>query len=146
MVSKQTTSWIQKTITLKTRSCGNYDITQEVTDAIPEIKDIKIGLCNLFLLHTSASLCIMENWDDTVKEDMETFLNKLVPQSNQYKHSYEGPDDMPAHIKTAILGPSHSIPISDGKLKLGTWQGIWLNEHRTSKCSRELCITIQGSL
>ena len=79
----------------------------------------------------------MENWDDQVKVDMENFMDKIAPMDGSYTHSCEGPDDMPAHIKTALLGPSHSIPIADGKLKLGTWQGIWLNEHRTSTMTRK---------
>ena len=112
---------------------------------MPEIENIKIGLLNLFIMHTSASLCIMENWDDSVKSDMHNHMDKLVPMDGSYDHSCEGKDDMPAHIKTAILGPSHSIPISDGKLNLGTWQGIWLNEHRTAKMTRKVCITCNGS-
>ena len=136
--SSGTTAWYQRTLTLKSRSCGNYDVTEEIKKGMPEIKNIKIGLMNLFILHTSASLCIMENWDDSVKSDMESFMDKIAPQDKSYAHSCEGPDDMPAHIKTALLGPSHSIPITNGELSLGTWQGIWLNEHRTSKMTRKV--------
>ena len=138
--------WYQRVVTLKSRKWGNYDVTNEIVEAMPEIKDIKIGLWNLFIQHTSASLWILENWDDSVKTDMLNFMDKIAPQDGSYIHSCEGPDDMPAHIKTALLGPSHSIPISDGKLNLGTWQGIWLNEHRTSKQSRNVWVTIQGCL
>ena len=87
----------------------------------------------------------MENWDDSVKTDMQNFLDKIAPENDGYAHSCEGPDDMPAHIKTALLGPSHSIPICNGELKLGTWQGIWLNEHRTSKMTRKVTVTLNGS-
>eukprot|EP00345_Euplotes_harpa_P006061 CAMPEP_0168329836 /NCGR_PEP_ID=MMETSP0213-20121227/7351_1 /TAXON_ID=151035 /ORGANISM="Euplotes harpa, Strain FSP1.4" /LENGTH=124 /DNA_ID=CAMNT_0008333249 /DNA_START=69 /DNA_END=443 /DNA_ORIENTATION=+ len=123
---------------------GNYDVTKEILEGMPEIGEIKIGLCNLFIQHTSASLCIMENWDDSVKTDIETWLDKVAPMDESYSHSCEGKDDMPAHIKTAILGPSHSIPITAGKLNLGTWQGIWLNEHRLSKNTRKVVVTVQG--
>ena len=144
--SESATVWYQRVITLKPHKCGSYDVTNEILDEMPEIKEIKIGLWNLFLQHTSASLWILENWDDAVKTDIVNFLDKIAPQDGSYIHSWEGPDDMPAHIKTALLGPSHSIPITNGKLNLGTWQGIWLNEHRTAKQTRNVWVTIQGWL
>jgi len=97
-------------------------------------------------MHTSASLALNENWDPDVREDMEMFLSRLVPENIPYRHSCEGPDDMPAHIKACFLGSSLTIPISDGKLSLGTWQGIWLCEHRNRAGSRKIMVTINGAL
>lgn len=122
------TEWYQKTITLKSRKRGCYLITDEVVGSIFEdLKKYKIGMCNMFILHTSAGLSINENCDPTVRKDMETVLNRLIPEGHHlYEHNDEGEDDMPAHVKSMLSGVSLNIPIQNGKLGLGTWQGIWL--------------------
>ena len=112
---------------------------------MPEIKNFKVGLCHLFLKHTSASLILNEVYDREVLDDMEGALNRLAPEDNSlYKHTLEGSDDMPAHIKCAMLGVSPTIPIGDGKLLFGTWQGLWLCEHRDEARARNIVVTIQG--
>lgn len=140
--------WFQKTINLKSRSQGCHLITNEIMEAIgPEIKKFDVGLCNLFLAHTSAGLALGENCDPTVRSDMHKFFNKMVPEGKGlYEHDDEGPDDMPAHIKSAITGVSINIPISQGSLGLGTWQGVYLMEYRASKHTRKLVVTINGSV
>ena len=126
-------------------SRGFHIITDQVTDQIPEIKTIKIGILHLFIKHTSASLTINENADKTVRNDFEEHFNKMVPENQSYyQHTYEGPDDMPAHLKASILGSSISIPISNGHLNMGTWQGIYLCEHRNNAFQRKMVATIQG--
>ena len=115
------------------------------TDEHPEIKTIKIGILHLFIKHTSASLTINENADKTVRNDFEKHFNEMVPENQSYyQHTYEGPDDMPAHLKASILGSSISIPISNGHLNMGTWQGIYLCEHRNNAFQRKMVATIQG--
>lgn len=137
--------WLQKTITLKPRSRGFHLITHELLSAIPEIANIEIGLFHAFIQHTSASLTINENADPTVRVDMESHFNHFVPERQRYyQHDYEGDDDMPAHIKASILGASISIPISSGQLALGTWQGVYLGEHRDVGGSRKVVVTING--
>ena len=137
--------WKQKEITLTARSRGFHLITNEVIQSIPEIANISCGLLHLFIKHTSASLTINENADPTVRQDLESHFNHFVPENQSYyQHDYEGSDDMPAHIKSSILGASVSVPITDGKLNLGTWQGIYLCEHRDSGGSRKLVVTLQG--
>ena len=139
--------WIQKTITLSPKSRGFHIITQDVLKNIPEIKDFKTGIFQLFIKHTSASLTINENADPTVRTDFESHFNILAPENQSYyQHTFEGTDDMPAHLKASLLGSSVSIPITDGKLNLGTWQGIYLCEHRNRGGDRKLIITIQGSV
>ncbi len=124
---------------------GYHLITQEVLQHLPEIKIIKAGICHLFIQHTSASLTINENADPTVRKDFSTYFDKAVPENDpDYVHNSEGPDDMPAHIKSAILGSSVSIPISNGRLALGTWQGIYLCEHRNRGGSRRFVVTAWG--
>jgi secondary thiamine-phosphate synthase enzyme len=138
--------WIQKTITLSPKSRGFHIITHDVLENIPELKDIKTGILQLFIKHTSASLTINENADPTVRTDFESHFNMLAPENQSYyQHTFEGSDDMPAHLKASLLGSSVSIPITDGKLNLGTWQGIYLCEHRNRGSDRKLIITIQGS-
>ena len=138
--------WIQKTITLSPKSRGFHIITHDVLENIPEIKDFKTGILQLFIKHTSASLTINENADPTVRTDFESHFNMLAPENQSYyQHTFEGSDDMPAHLKASLLGSSVSIPITDGKLNLGTWQGIYLCEHRNRGSDRKLIITIQGS-
>ena len=137
--------WMQKNISIKSISRGFHIITDQVTDQIPEIKTIKIGILHLFIKHTSASLTINENADKTVRNDFEEHFNEMVPENQSYyQHTYEGPDDMPAHLKASILGSSISIPISNGHLNIGTWQGIYLCEHRNNAFQRKMVATIQG--
>ena len=137
--------WIQKKISLTPRSRGFHIITDNILENIPELKDFKAGVLQLFIKHTSASLTINENADPTVRIDFESHFNILAPENkNYYKHTCEGPDDMPAHLKSSILGSSVSIPITDGKLNLGVWQGIYLCEHRDHGTVRKLIATIQG--
>ncbi len=139
--------WIQKTITLSPKSRGFHIITHDVLENIPEIKDFKTGILQLFIKHTSASLTINENADPTVRTDFESHFNMLAPENQSYyQHTFEGSDDMPAHLKASLLGSSVSIPITDGRLNLGTWQGIYLCEHRNRGSDRKLIITIQGSI
>jgi len=135
----------QSTLQLSPRKRGFHLITAEVTNAFPQMREIKTGICQVFILHTSASLTINENADPTVRADFETYFNKAVPENDpDYLHDDEGPDDMPAHLKAAMLGSSVTIPISNGRLALGTWQGIYLCEHRNYGRSRELVITAWG--
>jgi len=137
--------WIQKKISLTPRSRGFHIITDNILENIPELKDFKAGIFQLFIKHTSASLTINENADPTVRIDFESHFNILAPENKDYyKHTCEGPDDMPAHLKSSILGSSVSIPITDGKLNLGVWQGIYLCEHRDHGTVRKLIATIQG--
>ena len=137
--------WIQKKISLTPRSRGFHIITDNILENIPELKDFKAGILQLFIKHTSASLTINENADPTVRIDFESHFNILAPENkNYYRHTCEGPDDMPAHLKSSILGSSVSIPITDGKLNLGVWQGIYLCEHRDHGTVRKLIATIQG--
>ncbi len=137
--------WIQKEILLQPRQRGFHLITDEVIKNIPELIDISIGSLSIFIKHTSASLTINEDADPTVRIDFESYFNEAVPENAPYyKHTIEGPDDMPAHLKSSILGSSITVPISDGKLNLGTWQGIYLCEHRNKKPTRKIVITING--
>ena len=139
--------WIQKTITLSPKSRGFHIITDDVLENIPELKDLKTGILHLFIKHTSASLTINENADPTVRTDFESHFNMLAPENQSYyQHTFEGSDDMPAHLKASLLGSSVSIPITDGRLNFGTWQGIYLCEHRNRGSERKLIITIQGSV
>ncbi|MFS4418783.1 secondary thiamine-phosphate synthase enzyme YjbQ [Maribacter sp. 2307ULW6-5] len=136
----------QKQIRLRPHSRGFHLITRTVEDAIPEIKGITTGICQVFIQHTSASLAINENADPTVRTDMERHFNVMVPENAPYYiHTYEGPDDMPAHIKASLLGASVQVPISGGRLNLGVWQGIYLCEHRDRASGRSLVITAFGN-
>ncbi|MBE2217591.1 MAG: YjbQ family protein [Ignavibacteria bacterium] len=136
---------IQKEFLLKPRSRGFHIITSEILQHIPELSTINQGLANIFIKHTSASLSINENADPSVRTDMETHFNIMVPEdADHYEHTFEGPDDMTSHIKTSILGSSLTIPITNGKLNLGTWQGIYLCEHRNHGGSRKIAVTITG--
>lgn len=137
--------WIQKEISLNPRQRGFHLITDEVLKHLPEVQEIEVGTMQVFIKHTSASLTINEDADPTVRGDFESHFNQMVPENAPYyQHTFEGPDDMPAHLKSSILGSSVSIPITDGKLNLGTWQGIYLCEHRNRGGSRKLVVTIQG--
>lgn len=135
----------QKTITLAARRRGFHLITNEVIQAVPEIGKIEAGICQVFIRHTSASLTINENADPTVRQDFETWFNKAVRENDpDYLHDYEGADDMPAHLKASLLGASVMIPVNNGRLALGTWQGIYLCEHRNYGGQRDLVITVWG--
>ncbi|OLQ70299.1 hypothetical protein BIT28_16365 [Photobacterium proteolyticum] len=137
--------WFQKTIQLKPRCRGFHLITDEIEQQIPELHQYSIGLIHCFIQHTSASLTINENADPTVRSDMESHFNQSAPErAPYYQHTYEGDDDMPAHIKASTLGSSIILPISQGRLALGTWQGIYLGEHRDHGGSRRIVVTIQG--
>lgn len=132
-------------IKLKAKSRGFHLITEEITSQIPDLFNYKVGLAHVFIRHTSASLTINENADPTVRQDFESFFNRtVVEDTSLYKHTYEGPDDMTSHIKSSLLGSSVSIPITNGRLNLGTWQGIYLCEHRNHGGSRQLTVTIMG--
>ena len=135
----------QKEISLPAYTRGFHLITHEVERALPELRDIKAGVLQVFIKHTSASLTINENADSTVRVDFESHFNKMIPENAPYyKHTLEGSDDMPAHIKSSLLGSSVSIPISNGVLNLGTWQGIYLCEHRNYGGHRKIVITAMG--
>jgi len=136
--------WIQRIINIPQQRRGFHLITDIVLRQVPEIRSVQIGLFHLFIQHTSASLTINENADPDVRNDFEIAMNHAVPESLPYVHTIEGPDDMPAHVKASMLGASVSIPISHGKLALGTWQGIYLCEHRDAASSRTLVVTLHG--
>ena len=137
--------WIQKEISLNPRPRGFHLITNEIIQNIQEIGDISIGTMEIFIKHTSASLTINEDADPTVRDDFESHFNQIVPENAPYyKHTIEGPDDMPAHLKSSILGSSVTIPITNGTLNLGTWQGIYLCEHRNHGGSRSVVLTLTG--
>lgn len=139
--------WWQKQIQLNARERGFHLVTEEILRQIPELSTVRIGMMNIFIQHTSASLTINENADYTVREDFESFFNKSVPENEPYfKHDYEGSDDMPAHLKSSLLGVSLTIPVSNGRLNMGTWQGIYLCEHRNFGGKRKLIITLQGEM
>ena len=137
--------WIQKEISLNPRPRGFHLITDEILQNLQEIGDISIGTMDIFIKHTSASLTINEDVDSTVRDDFESHFNQIVPENAPYyKHTIEGPDDMPAHLKSSILGSSVTIPITNGTLNLGTWQGIYLCEHRNHGGSRSVVLTLTG--
>lgn len=137
--------FLQKSISLRARSRGFHLVTDEIIQAIPEIKTIKTGMLQVFIQHTSASLTINENADPTVRVDFETWMNKAVPEGDpDYEHDYEGDDDMPAHIKSSLMGASVQIPVTNGRLNLGTWQGIYLCEHRNYGGSRNVVVSAWG--
>ncbi|RXK08125.1 secondary thiamine-phosphate synthase enzyme YjbQ [Halarcobacter bivalviorum] len=135
---------IQKEFTLKAKTRGFHLITNEILSKLPELSSINVGILNLFIKHTSASLTINENCDSLVRSDMEKFVNDVVSNKSYFDHTYEGEDDMPAHIKSSLFGTSLSIPITNGQLNLGTWQGIYLGEHRDFGGSRKIVATIIG--
>ncbi len=137
-------SWQQRDLTLKPRRRGLHIITDEVVSALAEMKPVRVGLLHVFIQHTSASLTINENADSDVLRDLEASLNHLAPEDFPYQHTIEGPDDMPAHVKASLMGSSLTIPIRDGRLVLGTWQGIYLCEHRNRAPARRLTLTLNG--
>jgi len=136
---------IQKEIRLKQKARGFHIITNEILDAVPEIKEMSSGMMNVFIKHTSASLSVNENADPTVRIDFETHFNKMVPEDGEdYLHTAEGPDDMTSHIKSSLLGCSLNIPVTNGELNIGIWQGIYLCEHRNHGGQRDIVITLTG--
>lgn len=137
--------WIQNIITISPKSRGFHLITDDIFAQIPQLRHCAIGTLHLFIQHTSASLTINENADPTVRQDMESHFSRSIPESKEhYLHNYEGDDDMPAHIKSSLLGSSIAIPVSAGKLALGTWQGVYLGEHRNHGGSRKIVATLNG--
>lgn len=137
--------WLQREIRLKPKPRGFHLITDELLRELPELRDFRIGMMNVFIMHTSASLTINENADPTVRQDFESWFNHAVREDEPYyQHQDEGPDDLPAHLKAGLLGCSLNIPVSNGRPALGTWQGIWLCEHRNHGGSRRLVVTVQG--
>jgi secondary thiamine-phosphate synthase enzyme len=136
--------WIQRKIELKERPRGFHIVTREILQALPELRDIRVGLLHLFLQHTSASLSINENADSDVPLDMESSFNAIAPEDFPYRHTCEGPDDMPAHVKSSMIGCELTIPITNGQPNLGTWQGIYLCEHRDHGGRRKVITTLWG--
>ena len=136
---------MQHSVTLSPKSRGFHLVTGEILDEVPELRNVRVGLLHVFLQHTSASLTINENAAPAVRRDMERHFDEMVPEGQPYyEHTVEGPDDMPAHIKASMLNTSLAIPIQNGELALGTWQGIYLNEHRNNGGARSLVLTIRG--
>lgn len=136
--------WYQQTLTLRARPRGFHLVTDEVIGQIRDLPRINVGLLHLLLQHTSASLTLNENCDPTVRSDMEQHFLKSVPDSARWEHDDEGPDDIPSHIKSSMLGVSLLLPVNHGRVQLGTWQGIWLGEHRIHGGSRKIIATLQG--
>ena len=137
--------WVQKTIGLTPRERGFHLITRELLAELPEVAEIRVGFAHFFIQHTSASLTINENADPTVRQDMEAHFDHAVPEgADYYRHVYEGSDDMPAHLKASMIGSSVTIPITNGRLALGVWQGIYLGEHRDRGGSRRVVVTLFG--
>ncbi|TMM05069.1 MAG: YjbQ family protein [Actinobacteria bacterium] len=139
-------AWVQRVIELAPRPRGFHLVTSEVVEALPELSDVQTGLLHLLIQHTSASLSLNENASPDVRRDLETWFNEAVPERASYwTHTLEGPEDMPAHVKAALLGPSLSLPVAGGRLALGTWQGIYLCEHRDRGGTRTVVATLWGA-
>jgi secondary thiamine-phosphate synthase enzyme len=137
--------WLQREITLRPRPRGFHLVTGEIESAVPDLREIAVGLAHLFIRHTSASLTLNENASPDVRRDFESWFDAAVPEDAPYwTHTLEGPDDMPAHIKASLLGPALSLPVTDGRLALGTWQGVYLCEHRDRGGPRSLLVTLVG--
>ncbi len=137
--------WLQKEISLKPRARGFHLVTDEILGQLPELRNIKVGLMTVFIKHTSASLTINENAAPEVRVDFESFFNHAVPENEPYfRHLDEGPDDMPAHLKASLLGSSITLPVANGRLNTGIWQGIYLCEHRNHGGSRKVVVTLHG--
>jgi secondary thiamine-phosphate synthase enzyme len=137
-------SWSQREITLRPRPRGVHLVTSEIVEAVPELKDLRVGLAHLFLRHTSASLTLNENASPDVRRDFESWFDVAVPEDFAWTHTLEGRDDMPAHVKASLMGASLSLPIAGGRLALGTWQGVYLCEHRDRGGPRSLLVTLTG--
>lgn len=137
--------WFQKEITLPPKKRGFHLVTAEILNQLPELERLSIGMLNVFIKHTSASLTVNENADPTVRQDFESYFNRAVPENQPYyRHTDEGSDDMPSHLKSSLLGCSLNLPVTRGKLNLGIWQGIYLCEHRNHGGGRTLVLTLQG--
>jgi secondary thiamine-phosphate synthase enzyme len=137
--------WTQREVTLRPRPRGFHLVTDEIESAVPELRSLRVGLAHLFIRHTSASLTLNENASPDVRRDFESYFDAAVPEDAPYwTHTLEGPDDMPAHIKASVLGPALSLPVRDGRLALGTWQGVYLCEHRDNGGPRSLTVTLLG--
>jgi secondary thiamine-phosphate synthase enzyme len=137
--------WAQREIALEARPRGFHLVTREIVEAVPELRDLRVGMAHVFILHTSASLTLNENASPDVRRDFEAWFDEAVPERAPYwTHTLEGPDDMPAHLKASLLGPSLTIPVADGRLALGTWQGIYLCEHRDRGGPRSVVVTAWG--
>jgi len=137
--------WFQKEITLAPKPRGFHLVTNEILELVPEVQEFRVGIAHLFIQHTSASLSINENADPTVRRDMESHFNEMVPENAPYYvHTTEGPDDMPAHIKSVLLGSGVTVPITSGRLNTGIWQGVYLCEHRNRAGGRRLVVTLCG--
>ncbi len=136
--------WFQTDLSLQAKPRGFHLITRQVVAAATELANFRVGLMQVFIQHTSASLTLNENADPDVRVDMETAMNRICPEEMPFIHTCEGPDDMPAHVKASMLGSSVTIPVSDGRLALGTWQGIYLCEHRDRGGGRRVVITVMG--
>ena len=139
-------TWLQRDLRLPPHPRGFHLITPQVLEALPELSRVRVGLLHLYIQHTSASLTINENADPDVAADLESSFNALAPETFPHRHTVEGPDDMPAHVKAAMLGSSVSVPIKDGRPCFGTWQGIYLCEHRNRAAGRTLVLTLHGEM
>ena len=137
--------WTQRDIVLEPRPRGFHLVTAEILRALPELGELRVGLCNLLLQHTSAGLTLNENASPDVRRDMRTWFDTVVPEQFPWTHTLEGADDMPAHVKASLTGPELTLPIQDGRLALGTWQGIYLWEHRLRGHRREVVLHLIGS-
>ena len=137
--------WVQREVTLRERPRGFHLVTDEVVAGVPELRELRVGIAHVFIRHTSAALTLNENADPSVRHDFRTWFDRAVPDDADYfEHTAEGPDDMTSHIKSSLLGPSVTLPVTDGRLALGTWQGIYLCEHRERGGSRRLTVTAWG--
>jgi secondary thiamine-phosphate synthase enzyme len=136
--------WTQRTVTLDPRPRGIHLVTRELLAELPELGRVEAGLLHVFIRHTSASLTLNENASPDVRRDLNAWLDDAVPEGREWEHSLEGPDDMPAHVKASLMGPSLLLPVARGRLALGTWQGIYLCEHRDHGGAREVLLTLQG--
>jgi len=136
--------WSQHEITLKARPRGVHLVTREIAEQVPELSDLRVGLAHIFIRHTSASLTLNENASPDVRRDFETWFNAAVPEDFAWTHTLEGADDMPAHVKASLMGPSLTLPVAGGRFALGTWQGIYLCEHRDRCGPRSLLVTLNG--
>lgn len=136
--------WMQREIQLPALPRGFHIVTRHVLEQLPELRDVEVGLLHVFIKHTSASISINENADPDVPIDLESAFNAIAPEDFPFRHTCEGPDDMPAHVKASMIGNSLSIPVSNGRLAVGTWQGIYLCEHRNHGGPRKLVLTLQG--
>ena len=136
--------WFQREITLRARPRGFHLVTGEIADAVPELAELRVGLAHVFILHTSASLTLNENASPDVRRDFETWFSRAVPESDRWEHALEGPDDMPAHIKAVLSGSTLSIPVAEGRMLLGTWQGVFIAEHREEPLTRSIAAHLLG--